>query len=197
MVKDRTELLREIKDEVVAAKDSPLYEYRIKSRYFPVLGEGNHQAKIVFIGEAPGENEARTGRPFCGPAGTVLDELLESVGINRADVYITNVLKDRPPGNRDPSPEEIAFYSPFLTRQIEIIEPKVIVTLGRFSMRYIMEKFGLAGAVESISRSHGKDFSARGGPAKVITLYHPAVAVHNPSQKEILFKDFEILKRYV
>ena len=99
---DRTEELRKIKDEIINAKNSPLYGYRIKNKYFPVIGEGSHNAKIMFIGEAPGKNEAETGRPFCGAAGHVLDELLESIGLNRKEVYITNILKDRPPENRDP-----------------------------------------------------------------------------------------------
>lgn len=191
--------MRRIKDEVVGADDSPLYEYRLRNKYFPVIGEGSHEAKVIFVGEAPGESEARTGRPFCGAAGAVLDELLESVGIKRSEVYITNIVKDRPPANRDPSPEEIAFYAPFLMRQIEIIQPKVIVTLGRFSMRYIMEKFGLADSLKPISRSHGKVFKAEAayGPMKIITFYHPAVAVHNPSQKEELKKDFAVLKELV
>ena len=107
---DRTEQMRKIKDEIVAAKDSPLYEYRIKNKYFPVIGEGSHSAKIMFIGEAPGKNEAETGRPFCGAAGHILDELLESASLDRKEVYITNVVKDRPPENRDPNPNEIEFY---------------------------------------------------------------------------------------
>src|SRR3989338_9321442 len=107
MADNRTELLRSIKDEVLALKESPLYTERIKNGVFPVIGEGNHDAKIMFVGEAPGKTEAATGRPFAGAAGKILDELLASISINRSDVYITNIVKDRPPLNRDPSPEEI------------------------------------------------------------------------------------------
>src|SRR3989344_5167989 len=134
---DRTELMREIKEEVLALKESSLYADRVKNGVHPVIGEGSHYAKIMFVGEAPGKNEAATGRPFCGASGKILDELLESAGIKRSDVYITNIVKDRPPFNRDPLPDEIAAYGPFLDRQIEIIQPKAIATLGRYSMDYI------------------------------------------------------------
>lgn len=194
-MENRTEQMRKIKDEVVAAKGSPLYDYRIKNKYFPVIGEGSHDAKIMFIGEAPGKNEAETGRPFCGASGRVLDELLASIGINRKEVYITNVVKDRPPMNRDPLPNEIEFYSPFLDRQIEIIKPKVIATLGRFSMDYIMKKFGLVSELKSISQIHGNIFETETsyGKINIIPLYHPAVAVYG-TNKEILKRDFAILK---
>src|SRR3972149_2765164 len=161
MAENKTEQMRKIKDEIVAAKDSPLYEYRIKNKYFPVIGEGSHNAKIMFIGEAPGKNEAETGRPFCGASGRVLDELLQSIGLDRKEVYVTNIVKDRPPDNRDPLPNEIEYYAPFLDRQIEIIKPEVIATLGRFSMAYIMKKFGLESELKSISQIHGKVFTAQ------------------------------------
>ncbi len=195
---DRTELLRQIKDEVINLKKSPLYKERIKNKVFPVIGEGNHYAKIIFIGEAPGRNEAKTGRPFCGAAGKILDELLASVGIDRKDVYITNIVKDRPPFNRDPLPEEIKVYGPFLDRQIEIIQPEVIATLGRFSMDYIMRKFGLENQLKSISQMHGKLFDAKVsyGKIKIIPLYHPAVAIYNNTTKDTLVKDFHILKDF-
>jgi DNA polymerase len=195
MENGRTEQLRKIKDEIINAKDSPLYDYRIKNKYFPVIGEGSHNAKIMFIGEAPGKNEAETGRPFCGAAGHVLDELLESIGLNRKEVYITNILKDRPPMNRDPLPNEIEFYAPFLDRQIKIIKPEIIATLGRFSMAYIMKKFGLESELKSTSAMHGKVFSA--GEIKIIPLYHPAVAIYKASEKEILKKDFAVLKQFL
>src|SRR3989344_3034494 len=131
MEDNREEVLSKIKEEIVNLNKSPLYKIRIKNKVFPVIGEGSHHAKIIFIGEAPGRNEAATGRPFCGAAGKVLDELLASVNIERKDVYITNIVKDRPPFNRDPLPEEIKVYGPFLDRQIEIIQPEVIATLGR------------------------------------------------------------------
>jgi len=196
---NRTEQLRKIKDEIVNAKDSPLYNFRIKNKFFPVIGEGSHYAKILFIGEAPGKNEALTGRPFCGAAGKVLDELLASIGIDRKEIYVTNIVKDRPPFNRDPLPEEIEYYAPFLDRQIEIIKPEVIATLGRFSMAYIMKKFGFESELKSISIIHGKIFSIETsyGKIKIIPLYHPAVAIYNNNTMEILKKDFEILKEFV
>lgn len=197
-MENRTEQMKKIKDEVVNSKDSPLYEYRIKNKYFPVIGEGSHEAKIMFIGEAPGKNEAETGRPFCGASGRILDELLASIGVDRKEVYITNVVKDRPPENRDPLPNEIEFYAPFLDRQIEIIQPEVIATLGRFSMAYIMKKFGLESELKSISQIHGKvfDTDVPYGKIKIIPLYHPAVAVYG-TNKEILKEDFEVLKEFV
>ncbi|MEK6951414.1 MAG: uracil-DNA glycosylase, partial [Nanoarchaeota archaeon] len=107
---NRTDLLKQIRDEVLNLKKSPLYKYRVQNKFFPVIGEGNHRAEIMLIGEAPGRNEAQTGRPFCGAAGKILNELLSSAGIPRSDVYITNIVKDRPPMNRDPLPEEIKIY---------------------------------------------------------------------------------------
>lgn len=193
---NRTELMRQIKDEVVALKESPLYRERIKNKVFPVIGEGSHHAHILFVGEAPGKNEAATGRPFCGASGRILNELLGSIGVKREDVYITNVVKDRPPENRDPLPDEIALYAPFLDRQIEIIKPKVIATLGRFSMKYIMEKFGLAHELTTISKIHGRvyDVESAYGPVKIIPMFHPATALYNPESKKELSTDFKILK---
>lgn len=189
---ERDKALREIKDEIVDLAASPLYAERVKNRYFPVIGEGSHSAEIMFVGEAPGENEAKTGRPFCGRAGKVLDELLASVGIDRKDVYVTNVVKDRPPGNRDPFPDEIALYAPFLDRQIEIIKPKVVATLGRFSMVYVMNHYGLEWEVAPISMLHGKVF--QGLTFKFIPLYHPAAAIYNQHLLDTLKEDFRVLK---
>src|SRR3989344_2599537 len=117
MIEDeRTQALRVIKNEVLALEASSLCAERIKNGVFPVIGDGSHYAKIMFVGEAPGKNEAATGRPFVGAAGKILDELLASVGIGREEIYITNIVKDRPPFNRDPLPDEIAIYGPFLER---------------------------------------------------------------------------------
>ncbi|OGM96619.1 MAG: hypothetical protein A3B86_00535 [Candidatus Yanofskybacteria bacterium RIFCSPHIGHO2_02_FULL_38_22b] len=195
---NRTELLRKIKDEIIHGKDLPLYAERVQNKVFPVIGEGSHYAKIMFIGEAPGKNEAETGRPFCGASGRILDELLNSINIPRNDVYITNIVKDRPPMNRDPLPHEIESYSSYLDRQIEIIQPQVIATLGRFSMVYIINKFGLGSQLESISQMHGKILEAQinYGAVKIIPLYHPAVAVYNGNMKEDLKKDFETLRQF-
>ncbi len=197
-LEQRHEALKKIRDEIIALSSSPLYGERVKNRAFPVIGEGDHAADIMFVGEAPGANEAKTGRPFVGAAGTFLNVLLEGVGISRKDVYITNIVKDRPPGNRDPLPEEIAAYGQYLDRQIEIIQPKVIATLGRFSMNYVMDRLGLAFDIEPISKAHGKSYDAKTsyGGVKIIPLYHPAVALYNGSMREILKKDFEILKPY-
>ena len=185
-----------IKDEVFNLKKSPLYSYRTENNFFPVIGEGSYNSKIMFVGEAPGRNEAKTGKPFCGTAGKVLDELLNHVGIKREKVYITNIVKDRPQNNRDPLPEEIKIYGPFLDRQIEIIKPKVIAALGRYSMDYIMRKFNLDLEIQPIGKAHGKTFDATTsyGPIKIAVLYHPCVAVYNPARKDELKKDFEILK---
>lgn len=194
----RNKLLRQIKDEVINLKESPLYKERIANNVFPVIGEGNHEATIMFVGEAPGRNEAATGRPFCGAAGNILTEMIESIDLARKDVYITNIVKDRPTNNRDPLPEEIKIYAPFLDRQIEIIQPKVIATLGRYSMAYVMEKFSLVNELKSISQIHGKVFDAKAsyGDMKIIPLYHPAVALYQNNLKEQMFKDFNIIKEY-
>ncbi|HAU07894.1 MAG: Thermostable uracil-DNA glycosylase [Candidatus Yanofskybacteria bacterium GW2011_GWF1_44_227] len=197
MSEDRDELLRIIKDEIMALKESPLYAERIKNNVFPVIGEGSHYAEIVFIGEAPGKNEAATGKPFCGASGRILNELLASASIDRADVYVTNIVKDRPPLNRDPLPGEIEIYGPFLDRQLEIIRPKTIATLGRFSMEYIMKRFGLESHLKPISQMHGKVFEtdASYGKVRIVPLYHPAVAIYNSNTKSVLKSDFRILKK--
>jgi DNA polymerase len=188
--------MKKVKDAVLKLTKSPLYDYRIKNNFYPVIGEGNHDATIMFIGEAPGLNEAKTARPFVGAAGKFLNELLESVGIKREDVYITNIVKDRPPENRDPTPQEIELYAPFLEEQINIIQPKIIATLGRFSMVYIMEKFKIYDPkAHTISKIHGQQFIAKTayGEVKIVPLYHPAVALYNGGTRETLKKDFEIL----
>jgi uracil-DNA glycosylase len=191
----KSEELKKVRDDVVNLQGSPLVDYRMANHYFPVIGEGSHDAKIVFVGEAPGENEAKTGKPFCGRAGKVLDKLLESAGINREEVYITNIVKDRPPKNRDPLPEEISAYAPFLDRQIEILKPKVIATLGRFSMQYVMSRYGLEGELSSISAIHGRVFETEiaGERVKVVPLYHPAAAIYNQELLKVLENDFKVL----
>src|SRR3989344_7982578 len=188
---EKTQALKKIKDEIIALKDSPLYEARVENKYFPVIGEGSHDAEIIFIGEAPGETEAKTGRPFVGRAGKLLDKLLEGVGIERTSVSITNIVKDRPPGNRDPLPDEITAYAPFLDRQIKIIQPKIIATLGRFSMAYVMTHYGLDFELDTISKLHGQVFQAEG--FKFIPLYHPAAAIYNQHLMSTLKEDFKAL----
>lgn len=198
-LEERFEKMKEIRDELLHLKESSLYEYRVQNKYFPVVGEGSYVAHIMFVGEAPGKNEAETARPFCGRSGKVLDEMLESIKLNRSDVYITNIVKDRPQENRDPTEEEVKLYGPYLDRQIEIIKPQVIATLGRFSMKYIMDKFGLSDKVGPVGELHGKEFatSTSYGPISIIPLYHPAVALYNGSNKETLLNDFKVLEKYI
>lgn len=196
---NKMEAIKKIEAEVLDLKISPLYEYRTTNKYFPVIGEGSHDAKIIFVGEAPGRNEAKTGKPFCGTAGKVLDKLLAHVNIPRESIYITNIVKDRPQENRDPTPKEIEIYGPFLDRQIEIIQPKVIVALGRYAMGYIMKKFGLESKLEPIGKAHGKAYPATAsyGDINIVVLYHPCVAVYNPNNLDNLKKDMEILMKLV
>lgn len=193
---NRLEKLNKLKKELEFFDKTSLYNYRIENNFQAVLGEGSENASVMIIGEAPGKKEAQTGRPFCGASGKFLDEMLESVKLKREDVYITNIVKDRPQDNRDPSSEEIKLYGPFLDKQIEIIQPKIIATLGRFSMEYIMRHFGLEDKIEPIGKAHGKLYEAKlsYGNVKIIPLYHPAVALYNGGMRETLKKDFQILK---
>lgn len=193
---NKQEAIQKIYNDIVALKSSPLYEYRVANNYHAVIGEGSLDAAIMFVGEAPGQNEAKQGRPFCGAAGRVLDELLNSVGLKRENIYITNIVKDRPPENRDPTPKEIELYAPFLDEQIKIIKPKVIATLGRFSMAYIMNRLKIGDKLDTISKIHGKKFTAKvsWGDITVIPLFHPASALYQASKKPVLVKDFEIMK---
>jgi len=195
----KTDEMKKIKDEIIGLTVSPLYKYRTENGFFPVIGEGSHNAKIIMVGEAPGRNEAKTGRPFCGAAGKVLDTLLLHIGIPRKDIYITNIVKDRPPENRDPTAKEIEVYGPFLDRQIELIKPQVVVTLGRYAMTYIMKKFNLDLELEPIGKAHGKAYKAKSsyGDINIAVLYHPCVAVYNPNNIENLKIDMQILKKYV
>ena len=153
-----------------------------------VPGEGSRAADIMFIGEGPGFYEDRDGRPFVGPAGHFLDELLASIDLSRQDVYITNMVKCRPPNNRDPLPGEIRACQPYLDSQIDLISPKVIVTLGRFS-------FGKLFPGESISRARGKP--RRWKEIMVYPMYHPAAALHNPALRPVIEGDFSRLPSLV
>lgn len=155
-----------------------------------VPGEGPKDAEIMFIGEAPGFHEDRQGRPFVGAAGKYLEDLLATIGLTREQVYIANVIKCRPPGNRDPQPEEIEACRPYLDRQIDLIRPRLIVTLGRFSMqRYF------PGA--SISRIHGQ--AKRVGNVIYYPMFHPAAALHQPRWRSLVEEDIlkipELLSR--
>lgn len=150
-----------------------------------VMGDGNPDADIVLIGEAPGKNEDLQGKPFVGAAGKFLDAMLDAAGTNRADVYITNIVKYRPPNNRDPLPEEKTAFWPYLLRQIEIIQPKVIVTLGRHSGGYFIPDL-------QISNNHGKPrrVTYHDKEYQVIPLYHPAAALYNGGMRQTLIDDF-------
>lgn len=195
----KADALKRVRDDLVGATNSPLYNFRNDNRHFPVLGAGNPDANILFIGESPGKVEAAQGVPFVGPSGEVLDEMLRSIQIKREDVFTTNVLLDHPPSSRDPLPEEIDFYAPFVDRIIDIIQPAVIVPLGRFAMSYMLKKLDLPEKRGKISQLHGKLIKARlpYGEIHVVPMYHPAVVLYSASQKEILKKDFEKLKLFV
>lgn len=187
------EQFKEVRDEVIDCQKCSLR----KTRTYPVIGQGDHQANIVFIGEAPGSNEDKTGRPFCGRAGGILDELLEGVGIKREDVYICNILKCRPPNNRDPLQDEITACTPYLEKQINTIRPQVIGTLGNYATAFILRKYDLEEKVQGISRLRGCVFDTKAGfgPVKIVPLYHPAVAVYNQNMKGTLQNDFKLLKQ--
>jgi uracil-DNA glycosylase len=198
MQPNRQARLQEIAERLAALEASPLYDYRVTNDYKPVFGEGSPTAEILLIGEAPGEWEAKSGRPFVGASGRLLDQLLNSIDLRRADVYITNVVKDRPPENRAPTSGEIALYSPLLVEQIEIIQPKVIATLGRFAMDFIFDLFQMAEKGRKISQMHGQVLHARAayGELIVVPLYHPAVALYTTAQRETLAADFQVLKQF-
>ncbi len=152
-----------------------------------VPGAGSAEAEIMFIGEAPGKKEDETGLPFVGAAGKFLDEMLGTIKLKREDVYIANVVKCRPPGNRDPLPEEVAYCWPWLLEQIKIIRPKLIVTLGRHSMERFLPD-------QKISEVHGHAMRRElEGVGKQVfyTLYHPAAALYNGSMREVLLQDFK------
>lgn len=159
-----------------------------------VFGSGNPDAEIVFIGEAPGKNEDLKGEPFVGAAGKFLDEMLTSVSLKREDVYITNIVKYRPPENRDPSPEEKTAFWPYLLKQILIINPKIIVTLGRHSGQAFLQDL-------RISVDHGKAYRHKfiiEGKEEIITilpLYHPAAALYNGDLRQTLLEDFTIVNK--
>ncbi|MDP6070081.1 MAG: uracil-DNA glycosylase [SAR202 cluster bacterium] len=155
-----------------------------RDRQNAVPGEGSLDAEIMFIGEGPGRYEDRDGRPFVGPAGHLLDEMLAAIGLKRHDVYIANMLKCRPPRNRDPLPSELDSCTPYLDRQIEIISPSVIVCLGRFSFSNFFPN-------ETISKARGRP--RRWRDIVVFPMYHPAAALHNPKLKPAIQKDFESL----
>ena len=151
-----------------------------------VFGSGSPNADVVFVGEAPGFHEDQQGVPFVGQAGKLLDRLLEGIGLTRADVFVANVLKCRPPGNRDPQPEEIAACEPHLFRQIELLEPRLVATLGNFATKL------LSGRPAGITRVHGQEQEVTLGARTVLLypLFHPAAALYTPSMLKVLEEDF-------
>jgi uracil-DNA glycosylase len=160
-----------------------------KTRTNVVCGFGNEESDIVFVGEAPGLNEDKLGKPFVGAAGKLLTELLAGIGINREDVYIANVLKCRPPNNRSPLPEEIELCRPFLDRQLEIINPKAVCTMGNFATRAVLGREVFISKVRGVPVKMGK-FS-------VFPLYHPAAALHRGDMREPLKEDFDKLREFL
>jgi DNA polymerase len=154
-----------------------------------VFGSGDPHARLMFIGEAPGKNEDLTGEPFVGAAGKLLDELLEGIGLSRREVFIANMVKCRPPGNRDPEPEEIETCSPFLTRQIELIDPVVIATLGRFAAHFVLQ------TTAPITSLRGELFEV--GGRRVMPVFHPAAALYDGSKRGVLEDDFRRLRAVI
>ncbi len=200
MALSRKQQMDKIEATLVGLTESPLYVYRQEHGYHAVVGEGSLDAQILLIGEAPGEREAKTGRPFVGASGRLLDELLASIGLKREDIYITNVVKDRPPENRDPTPEEIKLYAPLLRQQIELIQPRVIATLGRFAMSFVIEFLKVPMTqTAKISDLHGQALEGQAGygPVAVVPLFHPAVALYSTQRKSTLFADFEALRAFI
>jgi uracil-DNA glycosylase len=169
--------LADLAREVSSCERCPLAQGRTHA----VPGDGPENAAIMFIGEGPGFHEDRQGKPFVGAAGQFLNELLQSIGLQRAEVYITNVVKCRPPGNRDPQPDEIEACRTFLDRQIAAIKPKVVVTLGRYSMARAFPN-------EKISAIHGKPRKV--GEVVYVPMFHPAAALHQPSLRKTVEEDF-------
>lgn len=176
--------LKEIGQEVSRCQRCSLANGRINA----VPGEGPAEIEIMFIGEAPGYHENQQGKPFVGQAGKFLDELLNAAGLSRDQVFITNVVKCRPPNNRDPLPEELAACQVYLDEQIALLKPEVIVTLGRISMA----KFITGGRISAI---HGRTHNVNG--QKVVTMYHPAAALHQPALRQTILDDFARLKRFI
>src|SRR5262245_19534620 len=179
---ERASALRAYADETAGCTRCALAEGRTQV----VFGVGSANADLMFVGEAPGFHEDQQGIPFVGQAGKLLDKLLGGIGLERSDVYIANVLKCRPPGNRDPMPEEIAACEPHLFRQIELIQPSLVATLGNFATKL------LSGKPLGITRVHGQPQEVALGASRVLLypLYHPAAALYTPSMLEVLKQDF-------
>src|ERR1051325_3445156 len=182
---ERREELVQLYREVRECRRCPLYATRTQV----VFGAGSADADLMFVGEAPGFHEDQQGIPFVGAAGKLLDKLLEEIGLQRGDVFIANVLKSRPPGNRDPQLEEIAACKPYLTRQIELIEPRVICTLGNFATKCLTRR------QDGITRVHGRpqDHVIAGLPIRIYPIYHPAAGLRSTAMLETLRQHFQRL----
>lgn len=181
---DKKQELSKLKKRLEQAKNMPL----IKDPKDVVFGDGSPEAETMFIGEAAGYWESVERRPFVGRAGKLLDKLIKSIGMRREDVYISNIVKTRPPNNRDPLPAEVEAFRPYLDKEIEIIQPKVIVTLGRFSMAKFLPN-------EKISKIHGKprQVTWRGRDVTVIPMYHPAAALRSGEVMRQIEEDFKVI----
>ncbi len=181
----KEELILKLNEEMKQCKKCPLHLTRTNV----VPGEYNINAKIMFIGEAPGKNEDLQGRPFVGAAGKNLDEALKKISLERKEVFITSILKCRPPNNRNPKKEEIIQCSPWLEKQIKIINPKIIVLMGNFALKYFFEKY-------TITQVHGKILKKKylGIERTFIPIFHPAAIIYNQKIKETYYKDFEKIK---
>jgi len=183
------ESLGDIEAEIRKCKKCELW--KTKTNYVP--GEGNPKAKLVFVGEAPGREEDRQGRPFVGNAGKLLTEMIEKIGLRREDVFIGNILKCRPPNNRDPLPEEVEACSTYLIRQLDVIKPSIIACLGRHSASFLFNLFGLE--FRGIGRERGRvrEVERWGKKVKLMALYHPAAVLYRPQLRENLEKDFRVI----
>lgn len=181
----RRAALEEIAAEVRVCTRCRLHETRTHA----VPGEGDVDTEVMFVGEGPGQNEDREGRPFVGRAGGLLERLLSHVGWGRDDVFITNVVKCRPPANRDPEPDEIAACAPYLRRQAATLDPSVIVTLGRFSMATFMPGVRISQAHGTTRIADPEDPATGAGDATVFAMYHPAYALRNPAVERETFED--------
>lgn len=190
---EKTERLQKLRAQIAGCRRCRLH----KTRTHTVPGEGLSDAAIMFIGEAPGRNEDLQGKPFVGRAGAVFDKLLDSVGLTRGQIYLCNILKCRPPANREPLSDEVQACVGSLDIQIKVVEPKVIATLGKYATTYIFEKFSIP--QRNISDVHGKVFEVNSvfGPKRIIPLFHPAVATYDGTKIDILLKDFRIFKEII
>lgn len=184
---DKQAQLQQLRDEILEKDICPELAAQAINL---VMGDGNVDAEIVFIGEAPGKNEDEQGLPFVGAAGKFLNEMLAQAGMERSDVYITNIVKYRPPNNRDPLPEEKKAFWPYLLRQLEIIDPKVVITLGRHSMEYFLPDAKIGDIHGHAVHKQVKYHDSREHEWLIVPLYHPAAALYNGSLRQTLIDDF-------